>query len=118
MPSTMAKYLNPLPRGGRVIAHVLPDPENWHIDFLKHGNALAHDAEGCFLRSGHNDPAVQRHSSAKRTLPITRAWGQIQPQEIQFSPFDGTNGLLNGLHNQRSAPDHRLIAIEQNPHAH
>src|SRR5882724_2127789 len=118
MPTTMAKYLNPVPRWGGVIAHVLHDTKNWHIDFLKHGNALPHDPKGCFLRSGHDDSAIEGHSLAKGKLRIACARGQIHQQEVQFAPIDSADELLNRFHDHRSSPDHRLIAVQQETHAH
>ena len=71
-----------------------------------------------FLRGGHDHAAVQRHGLAKGKLRIAGARRQIHEQEIEITPIDSADELLDGLHDHRAAPDDRLITFDQKSHAH
>ena len=79
---------------------------------------FAHHAQRRLLRRGHDHPAVQRHRLAERKLRVARARRQIHEQNIQVAPLHRAEELLDGLHNHRPAPNHRLVALHQKPHAH
>jgi hypothetical protein len=51
-------------------------------------------------------------------LRVARARRQIDEQIIELAPLHRLKELLDGLRDHRPAPDDRLIAIEQEAHAH
>src|SRR5260370_31409716 len=117
-PTAVSKDFCPFARWGGVKTHIFHDAEDGHVDFLKHGDAFAHDTQRRLLRGSYDHAAVQRHRLAQRKLSVAGARWQINQQIIQFTPLNGSDELLDGFDDHRAAPDDRLVAIKQETHAH
>ena len=114
----VAKNLDALTTRGGEVAHVFHDAQQRHVHALKHRDAFAHYAERCLLRCGHHHAAIERHRLAKGQLRVACARRQIHQQIIQRAPIYLQHKLLDGFHDHRPAPNHRLIALQQEAHAH
>ena len=86
LPATVAENFDALAAGRSEVAHVFHDAKDGHIDFFEHLDALADDAQRSFLRSGHDDAAVEWHGLAKRNLRIAGAGRQVDEQVVEFPP--------------------------------
>ena len=116
--ASVPKYFDAFAGRRNEITHVFDQAQNRHVHLLKHGNPFADHSERCLLGCGDNNAAIQRNSLAKRKLSIPCPGWQIYQKEIQLPPLDGANELLDRLHDHRSAPDNRLVAVQQKTHAH
>ena len=57
---------------------------------------------------------VWQSESCASPVPGGRSTSRI----IQFAPLHRAEELLDGLHDHRPAPDDRLVALQQEAHAH
>ena len=116
--AAMAENFDAIPVGGGEVAHVFHQAQNGYIHFLKHGNTLADDTEGSFLRRTDDDATVKRLGLAERELGIAGAGRQIHKEIIQIRPFHGQEKLVDGLGDHGSAPDDGLVILQQEANAH
>ena len=80
--------------GADVVAHILDDAENFHVDLLEHGDAASGDFEGHVLRGGDDHAAIERDRLDERKLRVAGARRQIDDQDIEFAPVDREGELL------------------------
>ncbi len=98
--------------------HVLDQSQHLDIKLFEHRQALAGVDQGNVLGRRDDDRPGQRHVLAQRQCDVARARGQIDDQVVQLAPFDVDDQLFQCLHQQRPAPDHRLVDIDDETQGH
>ena len=104
--------------GADVVAHVLHDPEDRHVDLLKHVDAPCHVEQGDILRRRDDHRAGERHPLRHGELRIAGAGRQVAEQHVELAPIDVPHHLLQRLHHHRSTPDHGGILGNQKADGH
>jgi hypothetical protein len=62
--------------------------------------------------------AGERHALAQRELDVAGAGRHVDDQVVEVAPVRLAQQLLQRLHGHRAAPDHRLVAIDQEADGH
>src|SRR5215472_13180643 len=100
------------------IAHVLDDAEHRHVDLLEHVEPLAGVQERNVLRGRDNDRPGERHLLRHRQLRIASPRRHVDDHDVEPTPIDFAQHLLQGAHHHRPAPDHRRVLGDEKPHRH
>ena len=101
-----------------VVAHVLDDPEHGGVDLLKHGNPALHVQPRHLLRGGDHDTAGQRHLLHQSELGVAVSGRKVNHQDIQLPPVHTSQELADQPRDQRPAPNHRGVVIEEEAQGH
>ena len=98
-------------------AHVLDDSDHGNVDALKHLRAAQCVADGNFLRRRHDDRTLHVRRLDERELRVTCTGRQVDDEEVQLTPRDVAQKLIDDFHHDRTAPNRRLIALDQKAEA-
>ena len=99
-------------------AHVLDDAEHRDVDLAEHVEALSGIQQGDVLRCRDDHRAGQRHLLGHGQLGIAGARRHIDHQDVELTPFDIAQHLLQGALHHRAAPDHRRVLGHHEAHRH
>ena len=72
--------------------------------------------QGHLLGCGHSHNAGHRNGLGKRELRIAGARGEVDHQHIPFTPGHLIQELTDDAVEHRSAPDHRLVFVNEQTH--
>src|SRR5215472_4226824 len=101
-----------------VVRHVLDDPEDRHVDLLKHREALAGVDQRDVLGRRDDDGAGEPDLLGQRQLSVARAGRQVDDQLVELAPRDVLEKLLDRFHHHWSAPDDGLVHVHEEPERH
>ena len=95
------------------IAVVLDDAEHRNVHHLGHLDCLADDHGDQILRRGDDDDAVYRQGLEYGQRYVARAGRHVDEQEVYVLPYNVRPELLDGLRDDRTAVDDRVILVRQ-----
>ena len=102
--------------GGNEGAHVLNHAEHGNRHLPEHGQAATGVLQGHLLRRGHDHDASHGDGLGQRELGVTSAGWEVDHEHIPFTPGDLIQELTDDAVQHRSAPDDRLIRVDQQTH--
>ena len=99
-------------------AHVLDDAEHRHLDLLEHAQTFARVEQRDVLRRRDDDRAAHRHPLRQGQLRVAGARRHVDDQVVEIVPARRFQQLHQRLRHHRSAPDHRLLGVDQEADRH
>jgi len=100
------------------IGHILNDAADPDVHLFEHVDGAPHISKRYFLRGCYHDHGNTGDGLGDRDGRISRTWRQIHYQAIEVPPHHVIQQLLDGLGDQRSAPDESLFAFHEKAERH
>lgn len=85
--------------------HVFDESQDRDVHFGKHGDSFASIDEGDFLGSCDDDGPGEGDALDDGELDVTRSWGEVEHENVEFTPSDLFEKLLGVAIGKRAAHD-------------
>jgi len=95
------------------VRHILDDAKHGDVDALEHAGATERIAGGHVLRRRDDHRAVHLRRLNQRQLRVAGPGRHVDDEVVERPPRHVTEELSDDLHDDRTTPDRRLIAIDE-----